>query len=514
MRTFLFRITSVVVFACFLLHPILLRTAGSSPVVEEAGLPQQNGERVIVVTNRSGSSLSQFAVRELKGSIRQNLKKEPTVVESDKASDDLLTGDLIIIGTAEGNDLVRRLVESSFIEREKRIEGYSLRIDENPKSNGRFLVVIAGADEKGMLYGTMDFLHFHIGKMVGKLYRVKVQDAPRIEKRGLWTWAGRIYNYEAYLDNMARWKMNTLTVWHRFPPANGKALAEYARRRGIDVVWGYTWGWGMPVCPSSPVERAQWKEFVLKMFDEHYAPIGAKGVYFQTFTETSDKNRFCRYGGNCPNGCRDKSAGELLVGWVNPIIEALLAKHPDVWIACGVHASALRESLADIAKIDRRANLMWEDVGSFPFAYSPGQVEMGEFQSTTDFSYRLATLRGSDEDIAFVFKGMFAAWGGFDAMLQEKNILEKLTEQRVPTWREVEVGWKQNLGYELQIGRMLSTLNVRRKSIMGLVEDGLWESRQWFAVAAFAESIWNPHVEADELIERLDACGDVVKLQN
>jgi len=476
-------------------------------------LSQTDEERFTIVTNERSSDLSQFAVGEIRESVKKNLRYDPIIVKASGASDTVLKGNLIVLGTAKDNKLIQTYISSHFIQPEQQEEGYSFRIDDNPHQPGKSLVVISGADENGMLYGAMDFVHYYINQLNRTPLRVNIQEAPRIKKRGLWTWAGRIYNYETYLDNMARWKMNTLVVWHRFPPANGKALIDHASRRGIQIVWGYTWGWGMPVCPSSPVERKQWQEFVLNMFEQHYAPIGAQGVYFQTFTETSDKTQYCRFGANCPNGCRERTGGQLFVEWVNPMIEAMLVKYPNLWIACGVHASALHESLPDIARIDKRANLMWEDAGAFPFTYSPTQVDEKTFQETVTFAYKLGTLRGADEDVAFVFKGMSASWGGFDAMLQDRTILEKFAEQRVPLWKEVEKGWRENLGYELQIARMLGDLPAKQKGILGLVEDGLWESRQWFAVAAFAESIWNPHLAPEEIIKRLDSCQDVTKLR-
>ncbi len=470
-------------------------------------------ERFTIVMNDHDSDLTRFAVGEIRESIRRILKHDPAVVKASGVNEAMLKGNIIVVGVSKDNALIQRYVNSHFVLPEQRAEGYSLRIDDNPQQPGKLVVIIAGADENGMLYGAMDFTHYYLRKLEKEHLLVNVQDAPRFKKRGLWTWAGRIYNYEAYLDNMARWKMNTLVVWHRFPPANGRALIDYARSRGIQMVWGYTWGWGMPVCPSNPVERKQWQDFVLNTFEKYYAPIGAQGIYFQTFTETSDKNRYCRFGADCPNGCREKTGGQLFVDWVNPMIEAVLAKHPDLWIACGVHASALHESLKDVAKIDKRANLMWEDVGAFPFAYSPTQVEAKTFQETTKFAYELATLRGADEDVAFVFKGMSASWGGFDAMLQDSITLEKLAEQRVPLWKEVEKGWRENLAYELQVARLVCDLPIKQKSILGLVEDGLWESRQWFAVAAFAESIWNPHTSSEDIIKRLDDCEEATKLE-
>ena len=46
----------------------------------------------------------------------------------------------------------------------------------------------------------------------------------------------------------------------------------------------------------------------------------------------------------------------------------------------------------------------------------------------------------------------------------------------------------------------------------GLVEDALFEVRQWLTVALFAESLWNPHRDADGLIKHIENVPDVVSV--
>ena len=371
---------------------------------------------------------------------------------------------------------------------------------------------ITGGDDRGVLYGTMDFIHDHLtGYLAGT--PIDRREAPHIATRGIWTWGGRIYNYERLLDNMARWKFNSICVWHRFAPKNARALAAYARTRGIGVVWGYAWGWGMPVCPSDSLERETWKRYIIETYRTTYAAAGGEGVYFQTFTEVYSKTQFCRFGEKCPNGCTNKSAGELLSGWVNPLVEAFAKEFPGVRIYCGVHGHAFHESLQGLDRLDRRAEMVWEDVGAFPFDYNPEAVREKTFNETTEFVRRLASAQGPGGNTLFVFKGMVMGWGGFDPMLvTDEVVLTELARKRAQSWLPLETGWRENAGYEFQMVRIIENLPIPERAVYGLVEDALFEVRQWLPVALFAESLWNPHRDTEGLIKHIENVPDVVSV--
>jgi len=456
------------------------------------------------------SDVERFAGDELRAALERRLHAR--VTPASPARRDAPGGCRIVIGTSDDTPEIARAIAARWIAPPAQAQGYTLRVGPDPARRGARLAVIAGNDARGALYGTMDLVHFDLAALANGAEPLVRADAPRIQTRGLWSWAGRIYNYERYLDNMARWKLNTLVLWHAYAPANGRALADYAKRRGVDLVWGYNLAYENPVCPSDTLERRRWQEYVVRTYERDYAPIGATTVYFQAFTETGDKQRFCRFGDQCPNGCKGKSGGQLLVEWMNPMIEALLARHPNVHVVCGVHASALHTDYRDVAGLDPRASLMWEDAGDFPFAYDPEKVHTTTFAQTLDLTHQLAELRGPAAEAAFVFKGMSASYGGLDAMLEPDPVLERLAAEREPAWRKSERGWRAHLDSELEAARIVAAHAPGRTTLVGLAEDGLWEERAWFPVVAFAESAWNPARTAGDLTRRLDDCADVARL--
>jgi len=489
-----------------------LQATESSPLQEQR--IRNKPTYVIVVPDRDSPIIS-FAASELSRVLqlrdaRVDLRKGVNTFE--RKTEAQLTRDIFLLAVSDVLPSLPRPIAADSLKPQE----YSISI---PTGNDAACVV--GGDDRAVLYGTMDLIHEHVKELLNG-EAVEVRDKPRIAIRGIWTWGGRIYNYERFIDNMARWKFNSLILWHRFPPANAKELVQYAHARGIELIWGYTWGWGLPVCPSDPIELAQWKDHVLKTYSEIYANTGGDGVYFQTFTEVGSKTQFCRFGSKCPNGCLLKSAGELLADWVNPIVEAFTREFPGVKIYCGVHAGAFRNELRDVAKVDQRAVVMWEDAGSFPFAYHPWSVDENSFRETAQFVGQLARSQRQEANsantaltgaTAFVFKGMVAGWGGLAPMhIEDEALLQRLAEQRATFWQPYERSWRENAPYEFQMVRIIENAPVAEKAIYGLIEDALFEMRQWLPVVLFAESLWNPHRDARELIQKLEGVSEVTSV--
>jgi hypothetical protein len=489
---------------------LALATCGAASAAAAAA-PARAPARYVIEAGAAASPLERFAANELRAAIRVTLQADAAL---ERAGTPAAAGTCrILVGSARDHAGIAALVRGGFVRPPSRAEGYALRIAPDPDRPNGTLAVVAGADDRGAAYGTMDLVHHHLARLAPGAGAFAVADSPRIARRGLWTWAGRVYDYQRYLDNMARWKLNTLVLWHAYAPENGRAVLGYAARRGIDVVWGYNLAYENPVCPSDTLELRRWREYVVRTFERDYATIGARTVYFQAFTEAQDYVSFCRFGKQCPNGCAGKSGGELVVQWMNPMIRALLERHPDLRIVCGVHASALRSSFSALAGLDARAELMWEDAGDFPFAYEPDKVSPKTFPRTLEWTRELAALRGPGAGASFVFKGLSASYGGLDAMLEPRPLLERLVAQRAPLWRTRERAWRANLGYELQAARVIAAQPRGNSSLVGLVEDGLWEAREWFPVAAFSESAWNPGRTPAEIVGLLDACPAVTKLR-
>src|SRR5699024_763285 len=144
-------------------------------------------------------------------------------------------------------------------------EGYRMRIHtEGPAQ----VVEITAATDVSVFYGVSDFVNLLVPEaeqthtwMKPYYFRNPFQEgfedidgvyAPKVRRRGLWTWGYVIYDYRRYLANMARLKLNDLVIWMDFAPLNAAEVVACAHQLGIRVIWGYAWGWdtSINVCLS------------------------------------------------------------------------------------------------------------------------------------------------------------------------------------------------------------------------------------------------------------------------
>jgi hypothetical protein len=394
----------------------------------------------------------------------------------------------IVVGTRTSNREVKRLLDHKFAGPERRAEGYALKLS-------RDTVLIAGSDPNGVLYGVMDFIHYHLPQIwSGEAMAVDLHEAPRIDLRGLWTWGGRIYNYRMFFDQMARWKMNLAILWHDHVPRDAAAIQQYAADRGIRIVWGYSWGWPDIIKWGAAETIAAAEKKVVEDFETQYAELTPYGIYFQSATE----------------GGAARGQGDKLVGFACRAAAPLLAKCPDLWISCGLHYTSFADNPDVLRGIDPRLNIMIEDIASFPFTYSAQEVRPEALAATK----KLVSLRGEKEDIGYVLKGFHANCGGGDPQLiTDMAALQKLAAER-PLDPGNEVGWRRNLPIALSVLDEMVDSPARRRSVTLLMEDGLWEIRPWYPVALASEAMWNPCREPGELIRALDISGATLSAIN
>lgn len=402
------------------------------------------------------------------------------------------TAKTLLIGTPESCPAVKAKLEK---------EGRTLLPDESFLQMDADGILIAGGSGAACFYAAVEFADDRLPALRRRpeghpFFRDVFSDdalpahthssRPAIKERGLWTWGHVIYDYESYLRNMARLKLNRLTVWNDFPPVNGKEFVECAHSWGIRVVWGYTWGWDQDSDLREPDPPKVWKERILREYRENYAKLGGDGIYFQTsFTETSEQTL---------NG---KSRAACAVEWVNPIADALLAEFPDLQIEFGLHASSVKTDLASIALTDPRVAITWEDCGAFPYAY--GAQNTKGAAETLDFTDKIASLRNGN-GFGVVFKGMtWLDWAHFEhqhgpyllGVSSEREIREK-TPMRQDIVRYQQGYWMENGAYALEIFRRIAHRTGGSAALEALLEDGMFDRRVWLPAALFAEMLWDP----------------------
>lgn len=373
-------------------------------------------------------------------------------------------------------------------------------------------VIIAGADAAACYYAAVEFADDYLPSarrkpvghpffqtpFVDELPAYEHLSVPAVKQRGLWTWGHVIFDYRSYLRNMARLKLNKITVWNDFAPINGKEFVDYAHSWGIRVIWGYSWIWDEKPDEviRNPEIRAQWKEKILRQYAEDYAHLGGDGIYFQTFTETNDTT------------LDGQNRAACAVDWVNEVSSELLKAYPDLLIEFGLHATSVRNDLEEIAKTDPRVSIVWEDCGAFPYAYGAQAVE--DLEATSAFSAQIAALRGG-KGFGAVLKGMsWLDWSLFEHQIgpfilgesMREEIKEKLMLRR-DILRYQQSYWLQNGKAACRILRELAAATNGTAELSALLEDGLFEEKIWLPAALFSELLWDAATDYEQLLGKV-----------
>lgn len=383
--------------------------------------------------------------------------------------------------------------------------GYRIQVSKS--ESGNEVIVLDGDGYVNELYAAMDFEN---------TYLVKAMDAnrhsmpyffhdifntfdmpdydetftPYIQERALWSWGYVIYDYKGYIDNMLRLKLNELVIWSDYPPENANEVVQYAHKKGVKIIWGFAWGWSTS-CTDADIDHLdRMAEDSAAKYENDYAHLDGDGIYFQTFTET-DKDTI---GG--------RLIAEAAVEMVNKTAAKILERHPHIKIQFGLHATSVRDKLAYIRNVDERVTILWEDCGTFPYAYIPKM--QGDFDETLAFTAKIKNLRNGG--FGTLFKGMSVLdWGTFKHQPgtyilgehSKKRLAEKLEEKR-KFWKYLQAYWLSNAQY---VKKTVETLESDTL-VSALVEDGVFDEKVWFPVAVYAEILWNPHRDIEDIMTK------------
>ena len=293
-----------------------------------------------------------------------------------RASQDPATnGNAFVVGTLADNPVLARYLKAGDVPK----GGYRVK---TIAERSRDLVLIAGDSPVAALWGTADFLMYGMaalkpdlgnnlsyysdvflrgGNRLGTFGGVKtnvydIARAPQTKVRSIFTWGHPIDDFRAYIRNMARLRLNRLYIWNNYPVVNAKEIVDYAHSWGVEVYWGFAWGWGTK-CPDNWMrDTEELAQEVLAEWRGVWRDVPGDGIYFQTFTE-----------------CRDtpldggESIAARAVRLVNRVAGTMLAEKPKQKIVFGLHATGVRDHLPEIARTDPRLEILWEDTGHFPY---------------------------------------------------------------------------------------------------------------------------------------------------
>lgn len=484
--------------------------------MEQFFKPLHQGTRWAFVYG-SYEGIEKFALDELQRVIQGYLPYVPEARAAEKESLEHKRN-LILLGKPCENRKIDELVRKGLISIPAEPQGYAIACFDSPWSKGKRLIVVAGNDSQGVLYGVED-LNARIltaqvtpddpAKMRGAfdgIHDFNISEHPLIQNRGIWTWGYVVYDYRRFIDNMARLKLNMLTMWNDCPPINCREIIEYAHSRGVKIILGFHWGWGLTgIDITSQEDRNHIKDIVLRNYGQNYRGLGIDGIYFQTLTEHHDEK------------IKGKSVAASACELVNDISSSLFEEEPDLYIQFGIHATSIGDKYPDLKPLDPRITIVWEDAGSIPYAYEPvaGYSPANHLpkgvdspQATLEYSKKLAAVRGKAE-FAMVAKGWITLrWGAefehhgpFILGERDAAFVRNRLRERQPRWDKVNNLWLNNYPLACRFYREILNCSPAGMTVSGLVEDGMFEEAIQLSVALFAQTIWNPHRDEQEIVQ-------------
>ena len=415
------------------------------------------------------------------------------------------------VGCYNDSPMIREYVRADEIPE----DGYLVKVVENPADpeEGRF-VFITAHDEQNVFYAAVSFVddyipanaqHFGANKMPDLIFDRPLTVASYshkfdYKKRNIFTWGHSINDYRKYIDNMARLKLNVLYLWNDYIPLNIDDIIDYAHSYGIKVILGYSWGWkeiGNKVAEITDEKIGEVKELVIRQYREDYSHVKCDGIYFQSFTERNEQS----LGG--------KSISELVVEMVNDIAEKLWEITPDLHLVFGLHSTSVCTRLDDIAKVNPKIEILWEDCGKFPFNYASYILDYEAYEKTKDFLKEILHLRGGANMGILLKSSMMLDWTAFvnqhgPYVMGENSpeVAEHDRRVRAKSWRIYSADWSK---FGENAHEMLNIIKENKIGDVDLGLAGTYDGGIFLPTALCAEMIRDCSDEFVEIYRRVIA---------
>jgi hypothetical protein len=275
-------------------------------------------------------------------------------------------------------------------------------------------------------------------------------------------------------------------------------LIEYAHQFGIRVILGYSWGWrevGNRTNEITNENIQQTKELAISRYINEYKNVGADGIYFQTFTERNEEV----VGG--------KLISEIVTDMVNEIASKLWEITPNLRIIFGLHATSVKNRLDEIARVDSRIEILWEDCGEFPYGYDPFVADEEKFTQTLEFTKKLLALRGG-VGVGLLFKGvMMLDWhkfihqsGPYVMGENHREIADHDRQIREKGWRSFAAQWAQNGN---RVAQMLQTIADHKLGDVEMCLAGTFDGGIYLPMALCSQLFWDCREDYPELQNRV-----------
>ncbi len=388
-----------------------------------------------------------------------------------------------------------RIIKGLVSEDEIPTEGFLVKVTKNPKDEeGRF-VILTARSEAELFYAAVSFIDDYIPKYAPAcgsnrmpdlifdkpLTECSYTEKPDHKTRSIFTWGHSINDYRLYLDNMARLKFNELVLWNDYIPLNIEDIISYAHSYGIKVILGYSWGWKeidkTEEITAESIKRV--KDLAISEYRDRYLPVNCDGIYFQTFTERTDQ---------LANG---KTIASIVTEMVNDVASELWKINPELRLIFGLHATSVKNHMNEIARVDPRVEILWEDCGEFPFNYATSVKDENEYLKTLEFVKEILHLRGG-AGVGLVFKGvMMLNWptfvyqrGPYVMGENAQRIALHDREVRASSWRKFSADWIES---GRRAAEMLRFINENKLGEVNMCLAGTFDGGIYLPVALTAQ---------------------------
>ncbi len=275
--------------------------------------------------------------------------------------------DMIALGVPDKNATLKALLGKTSVPS----GGYVIKTFH---AKGRNVVLLAGDTPSAVLWAAFDFLDVvapdlerhlagHAGRYAGTFFRAnkipafQCVRAPETPVRSVFSWGHVVDDYRTMFRGMARARFNRAILWNDQYVVNAREVVDMAHSWGVQVYWGFSWGWTLSGKNPKDFDLKKLTDEVVDEWRNKWKLMGGDGIYFQSFTETS----------NATIGGRPipEAATEL----VNEVARRIREEAPGTDIVFGIHSnSMMRKGAAEaIAKVDPSIEILWENCGGFPF---------------------------------------------------------------------------------------------------------------------------------------------------
>ncbi len=410
------------------------------------------------------------------------------------------------VGLYDESPTIRKYVAADEIP----TDGFLVKVVDNPEDEeGRFVLLTAHSEQE-LFYAAVSFLDDYIPSCAIRqwanplpeferpLPKGTYTECPDHKTRSVFTWGHGINDYRAYIDNMARLKLNELILWNDYIPVNIHDVIDYAHSYGIKVILGYSWGWNEDRKKAKEITEEdikRVKERAIAEYREAYAHIPCDGIYFQSFTERKEET----VGG--------KLIARLVVDMVNEVAEGLWETTPELRIIFGLHATSVTHRLDEIARVHPRMEILWEDCGEFPYHYRSYVKDEEAYAETLDFTKKILSLRGG-KGVGLVFKGvMMLDWSKFvhqrgpyvmgenaEAIARHDRLI------RARGWRDYAASWMTSGG---RVAEMLRFIKENKLGEVSMCLAGTFDGGIYLPMALSAQMLRACDEDYGELLRRV-----------